>query len=246
MRTATLLPALGAILLALTDPPSVGSAEAAADEDVFAERRERMVTEQIRGRDVADPRVLAVMRAVPRHRFVPGHLRAEAYDDHPLPIGEGQTISQPYIVGIMSELMQLKGGERVLEVGTGSGYQAAVLAELAKEVYSIEIVEPLALRAAATLRELGYRNVAVRAGDGYLGWPEAAPFDAIMVTAAPDHIPQPLVDQLKVGGRLVIPVGEFYQELLVCVKTPQGLSRKTVLPVRFVPMTGEGVRKKGR
>ena len=174
----------------------------------------------------------------------PEQLRAEAYDDHPLPIGEGQTISQPYIVGIMSELLQLTGGERVLEVGTGSGYQAAVLAELAKEVYSIEILEPLARRAAATLRELGYAGVAVRAGDGYLGWPEAAPFDAIIVTAAPDHIPQPLVDQLKVGGRLVIPVGERYQELLQCVKTPQGLLRRSIIPVRFVPLTGEEVEKR--
>ena len=206
--------------------------------------RDRMVAEQIQARDVADPRVLAAMRKVPRHRFVPDQLRAEAYDDHPLPIGEGQTISQPYIVGIMSELMQLKGGERVLEVGTGSGYQAAILAELAKEVYSIEILEPLALRAAATLRELGYAGVAVRAGDGYLGWPEAAPFDAIIVTAAPDHIPQPLVDQLKIGGRLVIPVGAYYQELLQCVKTPDGLPCKSIIPVRFVPLTGEEVEKK--
>ena len=171
-------------------------------------------------------------------------MRREAYDDHPLPIGEGQTISQPYIVAIMSELLQLTGGERVLEVGTGSGYQAAVLAELAKEVYSIEILEPLARRAAATLRELGYAGVVVRAGDGYLGWPEAAPFDAIIVTAAPDHIPQPLVDQLKIGGRLVIPVGEFYQELLQCVKTPQGLPCRSIIPVRFVPLTGEEVKKK--
>jgi protein-L-isoaspartate(D-aspartate) O-methyltransferase len=205
-----------------------------------------MVVEQIQARNVADPRVLAAMLAVPRHRFVPERLRREAYDDNPLPIGEGQTISQPYIVALMSELLQLTGGERVLEVGNGSGYQAAVLAELAKEVYSVEILEPLARRALATLRELGYPGVVVRAGDGYLGWPEAAPFDAIIVTAAPDHIPQPLVDQLKVGGRLVIPVGGFYQELLQCVKTPQGLPCKSVIPVRFVPLTGEEVNKKRR
>jgi len=225
-------------------PAVVRSDASASDEALFAALRDRMVTEQLEARDVADSRVLAAMRKVPRHRFVPEKLRAVAYDDHPLPIGEGQTISQPYIVGIMSELMQLKGGERVLEVGTGSGYQAAVLAELAHEVYSIEILEPLARRAVATLRDLGYTGVAVRAGDGYLGWPEAAPFDAIIVTAAPDHIPQPLVDQLKVGGRLVIPVGDRYQELLQCVKTPQGLPCKSVIPVRFVPLTGEAVKKK--
>ena len=218
--------------------------DSGTDEAAFAVSRDRMVAEQIQGRDVADPRVLAAMRKVPRHRFVPEQLRQESYDDHPLPIGEGQTISQPYIVAIMSQLLQLTGGERVLEVGTGSGYQAAVLAELAKEVYSIEIVEPLARRASATLRELGYAGVAVRAGDGYLGWPEAAPFDAIIVTAAPDHIPPPLVDQLKIGGRLVIPVGERSQELLQCVKTPDGLPCASVIPVRFVPLTGEEVKRK--
>ena len=230
--------------MALIGPAGVRSAVSASDEEFFAVLRDRMVTEQIQARDVSDRRVLAAMRKVPRHRFVLKQFRAEAYDDHPLPIGEGQTISQPYIVGIMSELMQLTGGERVLEVGTGSGYQAAVLAELANEVYSVEILEPLASRAAATLRELGYIDVVVRAGDGYLGWPEAAPFDAIIVTAAPDHIPQPLVDQLKIGGRLVIPVGNYYQELLQCVKTPTGLLRKGILPVRFVPLTGEEVEKK--
>jgi len=244
MRSLVIMGILGAVIAAMIRPPFVQGEESGTDEALFAVLRVRMVTEQIEGRDVADPRVLAAMRKVPRHRFVPDRLRPEAYDDNPLPIGEGQTISQPYIVGIMSELMQLRGGERVLEVGTGSGYQAAVLAELANEVYSIEILEPLARRATATLRGLGYGGVKVRAGDGYLGWPEAAPFDAIIVTAAPDHIPQPLVDQLKIGGRLVIPVGEYYQELLQCVKTPKGLLRKSIIPVRFVPLTGEEVKKK--
>jgi protein-L-isoaspartate(D-aspartate) O-methyltransferase len=246
MRSLLLLCIIGAHLGAMIDPAVVRSESAGPDEAAHAALRDRMVTEQIQGRDVADPRVLAAMRKVPRHRFVPDQLREAAYDDHPLPIGEGQTISQPYIVGLMSELLQLTGGERVLEVGTGSGYQAAVLAELAKEVYSIEILEPLALRAAATLRELGYPGVFVRAGDGYRGWPGAAPFDAIVVTAAPDHIPQPLVDQLKIGGRLVIPVGEHYQELLQCTKTPQGLPCKSIIPVRFVPLTGEEVKRRRR
>lgn len=241
LRTSLIV---GAHIVAMIGPAVVRSEESERDAALYAALRDRMVAEQIQARDVADRRVLAAMRTVPRHRFVPEGLRAEAYDDHPLPIGEGQTISQPYIVAIMSELLQLKGGERVLEVGTGSGYQAAVLAELAAEVYSIEILEPLARRATATLRALGYARVAVRAGDGYLGWPEAAPFDAIIVTAAPDHVPQPLVDQLKPGGRLVIPVGDFYQELQRCVKAPQGLRCTTVIPVRFVPLTGEEVNKK--
>jgi len=192
---------------------------------------------------VTDPRVLAAMRAVPRHRFVTSEYVDEAYDDHPLPIGEGQTISQPYIVGLMTELAALDPGGRVLEVGTGSGYQAAVLAEVAGEVWSIEILEPLARRATETLRALGYGRVHVRAGDGYLGWPEAATFDAIVVTAAPDHVPRPLLEQLSVGGRLVIPVGEGVQELLVITRTPAGPVRRSVVPVRFVPMTGEGVRR---
>jgi protein-L-isoaspartate(D-aspartate) O-methyltransferase len=237
---------LAAGLAAAVLDAAAGCAADHDDETGFARLRDRMVTAQVQGRDVSDPRVLAAMRKVPRHRFVPEGVRGQAYEDYPLPIGEGQTISQPYIVGIMSQLLQLRGGERVLEVGTGSGYQAAVLAELAGEVYSVEILEPLARRAAATLGELGYGRVRVRAGDGYLGWPEAAPFDAIIVTAAPDHIPQPLVDQLKVGGRLVIPVGDEYQELLQCVKTPGGLERKSIIPVRFVPLTGEEVQKRRR
>ncbi len=238
--------ALLSVLCALAWWAPAGCAAAPPEEPEFARLRERMVREQIAARDVRDPRVLAAMRSVPRHRFVPAALAGEAYEDHPLPIGEGQTISQPYIVAAMSELLQLKGGERVLEVGTGSGYQAAVLAELAAEVYSIEILEPLARRAEATLRELGCAKVRVRAGDGYLGWPEAAPFDAVIVTAAPDHVPQPLVDQLKVGGRLVIPVGTAWQELLVITRTARGIETERNIPVRFVPMTGEGVRRNSR
>ncbi len=204
--------------------------------------RERMVETQIKARGVKDPRVLAAMLKVERHRFVPKDLHSSAYSDQPLPIGEGQTISQPYIVALMTELLELKGEEKVLEIGTGSGYQAAILAELAKEVYTIEIIEKLATSAEKLLLELGYKNIKVRAGDGYLGWPDAAPFDAIIVTCAPDHIPKPLVDQLKEGGRMVIPVGEFTQELKKIVKRGGNLETTDVIPVIFVPMTGEGVK----
>ncbi|HEQ60309.1 MAG TPA: protein-L-isoaspartate(D-aspartate) O-methyltransferase [Firmicutes bacterium] len=195
-------------------------------------------------RGVKDPKVLAALRKVPRHLFVPEAERSSAYADHPLPIGEGQTISQPYIVAFMTEQLRLKGGEKVLEIGTGSGYQAAVLAEIGGEVYTIEIVEPLATRAAALLEQLGYQNIHVKSGDGYQGWPEHAPFDAIMVTAAPDHVPQPLVDQLKVGGRMILPVGDWFQDLRVVVKTEQGVLQQDVLPVRFVPMTGEAQKRR--
>jgi protein-L-isoaspartate(D-aspartate) O-methyltransferase len=208
-------------------------------EDEQARAREEMVATQIQARGVSDPAVLAALRRVPRHQFVPEPLRSLAYDDRPLPIGEGQTISQPYIVALMTELSGAKRGDRVLEVGTGSGYQAAVLADLGAEVYTIEIVAPLAQRAARTLAALGYPSVRVRAGDGYRGWPEAAPFDAVLVTAAPPRIPQPLEQQLKVGGRLVVPVGEGDQELKVITRTPTGFQDKAVIPVRFVPMTGE-------
>src|SRR5512139_2525652 len=176
-------------------------------EEDFKVMREKMVETQIKARGVKDPRVLSAMLKVERHRFVPRDLQTSAYSDQPLPIGEGQTISQPYIVALMTELLELKGEEKVLEVGTGSGYQAAILAELAEEVYTIEIVESLATSARKTLLELGFKNIKVKAGDGYLGWPEVSPFDVIIVTAAPDHVPQPLIDQLKDGGRLVIPVG---------------------------------------
>jgi protein-L-isoaspartate(D-aspartate) O-methyltransferase len=170
-------------------------------------------------------------------------LQKYAYADEPLPIGEGQTISQPYIVALMTETLHISKDSRVLEIGTGSGYQAAVLAEIAGEVYSIEIIESLAARAEETLKRLGYGNVHVKAGDGYRGWPEEAPFDAIIVTAAPDHVPQPLVEQLKVGGRMSIPVGDIYQELMVITKTESGVVKKDALPVRFVPMTGEAQEK---
>ena len=210
----------------------------------FKTMRERMVETQIKARGVKEPRVLTAMLKVERHLFVPKDLQPTAYSDQPLPIGEGQTISQPYIVALMTELLELKGEEKVLEVGTGSGYQAAVLAELAKEVYTIEIVEKLANSAEKLLLQLGYKNIQVRAGDGYLGWPEAAPFDAIIVTCAPDHIPKPLVDQLKEGGRMVIPVGEYTQELKKIVKRAGKLETTNAVPVIFVPMTGDGVKQK--
>ena len=216
----------------------------ASAESGFQALREKMVETQIRARGVKEPRVLAAMLKVERHLFVPKKLQSQAYQDHPLPIGESQTISQPYIVALMTELLVLKGGEKVLEIGTGSGYQAAILAELVKEVYTIEIVESLASSARKKLDELGYRNIQVRAGDGYKGWPEAAPFDAVIVTAAPDHIPQPLIDQLKEGGRLVIPVGSGYQTLKKMMRKGGKIETQDVIPVLFVPMTGEGVKKK--
>ncbi len=210
----------------------------------FKAMREKMVETQIKARGVKDPRVLSALLKVERHRFVPQEYLGSAYSDQPLPIGEGQTISQPYIVALMTELLELKGNEKVLEIGTGSGYQSAVLAELAKEVYTIEIVEPLASRARNRLLELGYQNIKVKAGDGYLGWPEAEPFDAIIITCAPDHIPEPLVEQLKEGGRMVLPVGAYAQELKKIVKRSGKIETTDIIPVVFVPMTGEGVKKK--
>jgi protein-L-isoaspartate(D-aspartate) O-methyltransferase len=198
-----------------------------------------MVREQIEARGIADPLTLAAMRSVPRHEFVPDHLQEEAYADHPLPIGHAQTISQPYVVAFMTEALGLEGGERVLEVGTGSGYQAAVLAEIVAEVYSIEIVEPLGLEAKQRLARLGYDNVHVRIGDGYAGWPEAAPFDAVIVTAAAPRIPEPLKRQLAEGGKMILPVGETFQELIVLTRRGDDWREESVLPVRFVPMTGE-------
>ncbi|MGF1613856.1 MAG: protein-L-isoaspartate(D-aspartate) O-methyltransferase [Gammaproteobacteria bacterium] len=208
----------------------------------WATQRQQMVATQIAARGVADPRVLEAMGRVPRHEFVPDRSRGLAYVDSPLPIGHGQTISQPFIVAFMTEAARIGPGDRVLEIGTGSGYQAAVLAEVAKQVYSIEILEALGRTAKEKLRSLGYQNVTVRIGDGYQGWPERAPFDAILVTAAPAKVPPPLLEQLKLGGRLVMPVGNVDQQLIRVTKTHQGERRETLLPVRFVPMTGEAQR----
>lgn len=220
-----------------------GQSETDSDrEDHYASRRQAMVTHQLAGRDVSDRDVLDAMRTVPRHLFVPEKYRDESYRDHPVPIGEGQTISQPYIVGVMTQLLEVDSTSKVLEIGTGSGYQAAVLAEICDSVFSIEIVEPLATRAEYLLDSLGYR-VKVRCGDGYRGWDEHAPYDGIIVTAAAPKVPQPLIDQLKVGGRLVIPVGDFSQDLMVITKTEDGVVTKNIFGVRFVPMTGE-VQKK--
>ncbi len=226
-----------------TAPAAGAAAERARGGDAFAAAREQMVARTIEARGVRDPRVLAAMRRVPRHELVPAALRDRAYEDSPLPIGFDQTISQPYIVAVMTEAAQVAPGERVLEVGTGSGYQAAVLAELGADVYSIEIVEPLAKRTHGLLARLGYDRLHLRIGDGYRGWPEAAPFDAIVVTAAPDRVPQPLIDQLAEGGRLVIPVGRAGdQQLRVITRGPDGTTTETLFDVRFVPMPGEAQR----
>lgn len=214
-----------------------------SEEDKYRQLRESMVTEQVVRRGVSDKLVLSAMSKTQRHRFVPDNMKLNAYEDTPLPIGEDQTISQPYIVALMTELLKLKGGEKVLEIGTGSGYQAAILAEIAKEVYTIEIVKPLADSARERLNQLGYKNITVKYGDGYQGWKEHAPFDGIIVTAAPDHIPQPLIEQLKIGGRMVIPVGSMFQELKLLTKTEKGIIEKSIVPVKFVPMTGEAQHK---
>jgi len=226
------------------------SAPSVTDAD-YTERREVMVSEQLagRGRGIRDREVLEAMRKVPRHLFIPAEGRRMAYADCPVPIGYGQTISQPYVVAFMTEQLDPRPTDRVLEIGTGSGYQAAVLAELVAEVYTVEIVEPLARRAEEALRSLNYTNVHVRVGDGYQGWSEQAPFDAVIVTCAPDHVPRPLVDQLRDGGRLIIPVGERHtQNLVLMEKTGSTVRRRAVMPVRFVPMTGraeEEVRREG-
>ena len=212
--------------------------------DRYREERLAMVERQIKGRGVKDPLVLEAMKSVPRHEFVPDPQKKNAYQDRPLPIGHKQTISQPYIVAFMTEALGIKPGDKVLEIGTGSGYQAAVLAEITDNVWSIEIVCPLAERAEKDLDRLGYDEVVTKCGDGYKGWPEHAPFDAVIVTAAPDHVPRPLVEQLKVGGRLLIPVGDFYQELKRITKTEDGVKEERLLPVRFVPMTGEAENRK--
>ena len=205
--------------------------------------RERMVTKQIEARGVRDSSILRAMRKVRRHQFIPENLRVAAYEDHALPIGEGQTISQPYVVAVMTEAIQTRPDMKVLEIGTGSGYQAAILGELCKSVYTIEIVESLGKNAAKLLAGL-YKNVHVRIGDGYSGWPEEAPFDAILVTCAPTKVPRPLADQLKEGGRMVIPVGETWvQELVVLTKKNGRLEQQAILPVRFVPMVDSQGKK---
>jgi protein-L-isoaspartate(D-aspartate) O-methyltransferase len=209
------------------------------NDDRWAIERRRMVEQQLRARDIRHAAVLEAMGRVPRHLFVPEDERASAYGDFPLPIGHAQTISQPYIVAFMTEALDVSKNHRVLEIGTGSGYQAAILGELAREVYTIEIVTPLAERARDTLKSLGYANIHVRAGNGYAGWPEAAPFDRIMVTAAPDEVPPALVEQLKVDGLMAIPVGVGDQVLQVMRKNPSGMTILKTLPVRFVPMTGK-------
>ena len=240
-----LLPFGCACLLAMNagcDPILPTAGQAADKEGDYAAERQRMVEMQLKAQDrgIRHAGVLQAMRDVPRHEFVPVKFRPEAYNDRPLPIGHDQTISQPFIVAFMTEALDPKPTDRVLEIGTGSGYQAAVLARLVKEVYTIEIVEPLGKRAEADLKRLGYNNVQVRIGDGYAGWPEQAPFDTIIVTCAPDHVPQPLTDQLKEGGRLIIPVGELGAQSLVLIRKKDGkLKQERVMEVRFVPMTGK-------
>ncbi len=209
----------------------------------FEKARHAMVNRQLMSRDIDDDKVISAMRKVPRHLFVPEQFRDDSYRDGPLPIKRGQTISQPYIVALMTQLLEIDSASKILEIGTGSGYQAAVLAEISDSVYTIEIIESLSLRADTLLDSLGYKNVHTRARDGYVGWPEAEPFDAIIVTAAAPKIPQPLIDQLKVGGVMVIPVGEHSQDLKLIRKEADGIVAESIIPVRFVPMTGE-VREK--
>jgi protein-L-isoaspartate(D-aspartate) O-methyltransferase len=217
----------------------------AAADDPYALKRQQMVERDIRERGLEDPVVLKVMGKVPRHLFVDESLWNRAYGDHPLPIGEGQTISQPYVVALMTAALRLRSDDRVLEIGTGSGYQAAILAEIVKEVYTIEIRKPLADKAAERLAQLGYRNVKVKCGDGYFGWEEHAPFDAIIITAAANHIPPPLIKQLKEGGRLIVPLGStvYFQALTLATKRGGELDVEQISPVAFVPMIGE-VQKK--
>jgi len=236
MRCALSILAI-ALCAALLQPNRAGDTAGGRWESQMTEKRMKMVDDQIRRRGIRDPRVLAAMEAVPRHRFVPQESAASAYTDGPLSIGFGQTISQPYIVALMTECLDLDSTDSVLEIGTGSGYQAAVLAEIVDHVYTIEIVEPLGREAEERLSDLGYDNVTVRVGDGYLGWPEHAPFDAVIVTAAPPKIPRALVDQLAEGGRMIVPVGEGYQELILIEKARGGkITKRSVAAVRFVPM----------
>ena len=238
LALCSMMRAMGRPLLSICVWPAWLVLASCAAEPDFTTLRNRMVKEQLAG--ITNQRVLTAMTTVPRHELVPEKLRPNAYDDSPLPIGYDQTISQPYIVAFMTEQLRPRPADRVLEIGTGSGYQAAVLSTLVAEVYTIEIVEPLAQRAEADLRRLGYKNVKVKAGDGYQGWPEAAPFDAIIVTCAPEQVPQPLIDQLKQGGRMMIPVGDAREQYLhLLEKRGTNIQRRAVLPVRFVPMTGK-------
>jgi protein-L-isoaspartate(D-aspartate) O-methyltransferase len=228
------------VVLGLLGLVALGGYQATETQETHQQRRRAMVEEQLKRRGIRSQPVLTAMGKVPRHKFVPALMRSVAYSDGPLPIGEGQTISQPYIVALMTELIEPKPAMRVLEIGTGSGYQAAVLAECVGEVATIEVVPELGRTAGAILRDLGYRNVHPRIGDGYEGWPERAPFDAILLTAAPpQRIPQPLLDQLKIGGRLVAPVGRDEQDLVRITRTPTGYQREVITAVRFVPMTGK-------
>jgi protein-L-isoaspartate(D-aspartate) O-methyltransferase len=209
------------------------------DNGIYSEQRREMVENQLVPRGISDSRVIEAMLKIPRHEFLPDYLGDYAYSDGPLPIGMGQTVSQPYIVAYMTELLTLNKGDKVLEIGTGSGYQAAILAEIGCDVYTIEIVEILTLRAKKVLKSLGYKNIHFKVDDGYMGWEENAPYDAILVTAAPPEIPEPLTEQLKEGGKMVIPVGDYIQELILITKKKEGLEEERVTPVRFVPMTGE-------
>lgn len=228
--------AVAAIMLVSALAMPAGSCAQTGKNDDMTEERNEMVREQIQARGISDTRVLQALRDVKRHLFVPAESAEDAYEDYPLPIGEGQTISQPYIVALMTELLELKAEDRVLEIGTGSGYQSAILSRLAREVYSIEIVPSLGETARKRLDLLGYDNVQVRVGDGYQGWPEKAPFDTIIVTAAPPEIPQALVDQLAEGGRMVVPVGTNYQELMRLDKKDGRVTKRVITAVRFVPM----------
>lgn len=216
-----------------------------SEDRAFTAARQRMVEKDLKGRDIADPQVLEIMGRIPRHLFVEKSLQRQAYADHPLPIGEGQTISQPYIVALMTQILRIKPGEKVLEVGTGSGYQAAVLAELTDQVFSIEIREKLTQAASKMLKELGYNQVRLKSGDGYFGWEEFAPFDAILVTCAANHIPPSLIKQLKEGGRLILPLGSttYFQTLTLITKKGGQTDVQHLMGVAFVPMTGEAQKK---
>ncbi|MFP4194393.1 MAG: protein-L-isoaspartate(D-aspartate) O-methyltransferase [Desulfosalsimonas sp.] len=240
----TLLISAFAVIFIITDgAPALGAGTDVSrkeHEDNFRQQRMKMIRQQLKAREIENPEILAAFEKVPRHRFVPERLKKYAYADRPLPIGEGQTISQPYIVALMTRSIELKKTDRVLEIGTGSGYQAAILAELAGQVYTIEIIESLAESARRNLSETGYENVHVKTGDGFKGWPEHAPFDAIVVTCAPEKVPEPLKEQLAEGGRIVIPVGPDYDQNLVLLEKKEGeLIEKQILPVRFVPMVDE-------